>query len=153
MEITVFKSIFIYEKRGIWIKPFCDFFGLDVRNQHKKIKNDPILKNLVEKNTPDFGDVDKNGRILLTKKGFIRWIQIINPNIVNPDLRQSFILFQEKVFDFIYGSIDEKEIIATKNQRLEKLKKLEKKIKQEIKICENQISSFIKKDFQYTLNI
>jgi len=83
MELISFKKIVEYEKNAIWIKPFCDFFGLDVRNQHRKIKNDTVLSKLVAKNTPDFGEIDKNGRILLTKKGFIRWIQIINPNSVN----------------------------------------------------------------------
>jgi len=43
-------------------------------------------------------------------------------------------------------------MIASKNKRLQKLKSLEKKIKVEIKICQNDINLFVNKDLQYTLN-
>ena len=49
------KTVHYEESRLIWVRPVCDFFRIDVRNQHKKIKSDPVLGKLVEKNTPDLG--------------------------------------------------------------------------------------------------
>ncbi len=80
MESTafkIFKSTVKVENENIWIKPVCDFFNLHVQNQYIKIKNDPILGKLYGKNSTDLGEIDNNGRILLSRKGFIRWINII----------------------------------------------------------------------------
>lgn len=110
METTTLKmfSDTIQNENGlIWITSVCDFFNLHVKNQYSKIKKDPILgklvgKNrpdstqneiLVGKNMPDFGVIDNNGRILLTRKGFLRWIQIINPNTLHEELREKFIMY------------------------------------------------------------
>ncbi len=74
----MFESTVKYESDLIWVRPFCDFFQIDIRNQHKKIKNDPVLGKLVGKNRPDLGIIDENGRILLTKKGFLRSTRFAN---------------------------------------------------------------------------
>jgi len=58
------KTVHYEESRLIWVRPVCDFFRIDVRNQHRKIKSDPVLGRLVEKSTPDLGRIDDNGRIL-----------------------------------------------------------------------------------------
>jgi hypothetical protein len=131
--LDIFKQTVVEENDQIWIKPLCDFFELDVRNQHKKIKNDPILKKLVGKNTPVFGEIDKNGRILLTKKGFTRWIQLINHNTVREDLRDSFVQYQTMIFDYLYGSAQEHVDARRNYTRLQKLERLYGKIGNEIK--------------------
>ncbi len=145
--LDVFKQTVVEENELIWIKPFCDFFNLDARWQHKKIKNDPVLGKLVEKNTPDstifqklvekntldFGEIDKNGRILLTKKGFVRWIQLINHKIIRKDLQESFIQYQSMIFDYLYGSAQEHANARKNFTRLQKLERLYGKIGNEIK--------------------
>jgi hypothetical protein len=55
---------------------------------------------------------DNRQRILLPKVGFIRWIQLINPNTVAPELRDKFIGFQTFVFDHIYGAAEQQRRIA-----------------------------------------
>lgn len=145
--LVMFRQTIQYSGQNIWVKPVCEFFELDVRNQHKKIKNDPILGKLVGKNTPDFdetgklveknhtdlGEIDSNGRILLSKKGFVRWVQIINSNTVAEHLREKFNVFQEYVFDYLYGSVEDEDQIKIHYSRLQKLEKLYSKIGHEIK--------------------
>ena len=127
----------IQNKNGlIWITPVCDFFNLHVKNQYSKIKKDAILGKLVGKNRPDsaqneklvgkstteFGEIDKNGRIFLTKKGFLRWIQIINPNTLQEELREKFIMYQKMILDFLFGSLEEHETITKVNHELQQWK-------------------------------
>lgn len=50
---------------------------------------------------PDLGYIDANGRILLTKIGFNRWIQIINPNTIDVALRDKFILFTKMLINYL----------------------------------------------------
>ena len=87
METTTLKmfSDTIKNENGlIWIAPVCDFFQISLQNQQRKLKTDPILsklwmkmstdslenENLDGKISTDLGEIDKNGRILLTKKVF-----------------------------------------------------------------------------------
>jgi isopropylmalate/homocitrate/citramalate synthase len=153
MEIEIFKEVVTYEKNQIWIKPFCDFFNINYENQTRVIKSDAILANQSTKMSNSLVFGDNYRRVLLSKKGFVRWIQILNVNLVKPELREKFLSFQELIFDFIYGNIEEKEVTALKQQRLAKLKKLESKIKYEIKLCQSDISLYMTKEFQYTLGI
>ena len=148
----MFDETINYHGFNIWVKPVCDFFKIDVRNQHKKIKNDPILTKLVEKNTPVLGEIDKNGRILLTKKGFLRWIQIINPNIIPENMRSNFILYQEMVADFLFGSIEEHLELKNLNIRVQKLKKLRGKIGIEIQTCQNELTNALNHRYQYKID-
>jgi NAD-dependent DNA ligase len=148
--LQMFHTTIRFHQDMIWIKPVCDFFQIDVRNQHKKIKNDPILQKLVGKNTPDFGEIDNNGRILLTKKGFLRWIQIINPNTITKHLQEKFIQFQLLVFDYLLGSFENEDTIRTHYQRLSKLKRLKMKIGNEITRCETAINDYLSGRFLQT---
>lgn len=165
--LTMFRQTVQYNGQNIWVKPVCEFFNLDVRNQHKKIKNDSILAKLVGKNTPDLeenrksvpkqpgdlGEIDFNGRILLSKRGFIRWIQIINANTVTENLREKFSIFQELIFDYLYGSIEDEEQTKLHYNRLRKLERLYGKIGSEIKKEKTIVSHFLNVKYnQLTLN-
>ncbi|MEM8564920.1 MAG: phage antirepressor N-terminal domain-containing protein [Bacteroidota bacterium] len=143
----MFKSIVRIQNECIWVKPVCDFFNLDVRNQHKKIKNDPILSKLVEKNTPDSSDIDKNGRILLSKKGFVRWIQLINANTIAENLRSKFIRFQELIFDYLYESMEQVADITKSYKRLRKLRSLQSKIAHEISREKQRVKNYMDNRF------
>lgn len=110
METTaliMFQRTVKYEDSLIWIKPLCEFFEISVQNQQRKLKNDGILGNLWIKKSTDLGKIDENGRILLSKKGFLRWIMIINMNTVSENLRPKFIQYQELISDFLYGSFEQ----------------------------------------------
>lgn len=139
METTtlgMFTDTIRYKGANIWIAPVCDFFQISLQNQQRKLKTDPILsklwikmstdslenENLDGKISTDLGEIDKNGRILLTKKGFLRWIQIINPNTLQEELREKFIMYQEMISDFLFGSLAEHETITRVNHELQQWK-------------------------------
>ena len=132
-EITMFQQTVQFIGKNIWIKPVCHFFSLNVQNQYRKLKNDTILRNLWTKKSADLGEIDNNGRILLSKKGFIRWIQTINVNTIRKELQEKFVLFQTLIFDFLYGSVESEEKTRFHYTRLQKLERLYGKIGAEIK--------------------
>lgn len=151
-SLKMFTETVKVEGAGIWVRPVCDFFKIDVRNQHRNIKNDPILGKLVEKSLPDLGEIDKNGRILLTKKGFIRWIQIINPSIVPVDLREQFITFQELITDYLYGSIEEHEFISKLNTEIQVLRTHYSEIGNQIRTKQKQLVEALNQRYQYRID-
>jgi hypothetical protein len=154
METTtlkMFTETVKEENNMIWVRPVCDFFRIDARNQHKNIRNDAILSKLVGKNTPDLGENDKNGRILLTKKGFIRWIQIINPNIIPDDLSEKFIEYQEKISDFLLGTMEEHEMISATKNRLQNLKGQYSQLGNEIRQAQKELHNLLNNRYQYRL--
>lgn len=159
--LAMFRKTVQYDGQLIWVRTVCDFFNLDVQNQYTRIKNDAILgklygknstdllkseilyeenaqnssknRTMVRKNRPDLGKIDENGRILLSKKGFIRWIQIINANKIAVPMRERFVKFQELIFDYLYGIAEDEENIKLHYARLQKLERLYSKIGNEIK--------------------
>ncbi len=160
-DLIMFAETVKYSGNQIWVRPICEFFNLDVKNQYSKIKKDPILgklygknntdltnnEKLVGKNTPDLGEIDNNGRILLTKKGFVRWIQIINSNTIIDDLRDKFILYQSLVIDYIYGSFERDELIKVDYIRLKKLKRLYSVIGREIQRVDDRVKLYMDAKF------
>lgn len=82
---------------------------------------------------------DKYPRILLTKKGFIRWIQLVNANTIAENLREKFVKFQEMIFDYLYGSADENKKAKLNYARLHKLERLYGIIGSEIKRVKKEL--------------
>ena len=169
METTtlkMFSDTVKNEKGMIWITPVCEFFNLHVQNQYSKIKNDPILgklhgKNhtdlennddLYGKNIPDFGEIDKNGRILLSRKGFLRWIQIINPNTIPEDFRDTFILYQGMVADFLFGSVEEHETISLVNHELQQWKERYSEAGTMIRKKQAELTLLLNTRYQYRID-
>ena len=103
--LQIFNQTVQFEMDLIWVKPLCDFFNLNVQFQSRKLKNDPILSKLWTKTSRDLGEIDPNGRILLSKKGFIRWIQTINPNTIDKKLHHLAFQRVELLLIFIHECI------------------------------------------------
>ncbi len=151
--LTIFKKTVQYSGQNIWIKPVCEFFDLNVQNQQRKLKKDKILGNLWIKKSTDLGEIDKNGRILLSKKGFIRWIQLINFNTIRQELQDSFIQFQEMIFDYLYGKTESEQQAKIDYMRLKRLKNLYAKIGREIQRVEKGFNNYLENRFvQYKLD-
>lgn len=53
--MTMFQQTLEFQNEFVLIKPVCDFFGINLQNQHRKLKNDPIFCNLWTKKSTDFG--------------------------------------------------------------------------------------------------
>jgi hypothetical protein len=103
MSKLFIESIKMHQNDAIFVQPICDLFQINGQNQVRLIKKDPILSKEWTKKSDEFAFGDNHLRICLTKKGFVRWIQIINPNIVASELREKLENFQTFVFDYIYG--------------------------------------------------
>lgn len=178
--IAMFRNTIQYQDNLIWVKPVCEFFNLSVQSEYRKIKKDPILGNLwtksstdfekkadfdaktsteieensngLDKKRPELGVIDANGRILLSRKGFIRWIQIINSNSVEEGLREKFITYQDLVFDFLYGNVEEDKATQVHYARLQKLERLQGKISSEIKKEKRHLQDYLQHKFQLAIN-
>lgn len=110
-QLSVFNQTIKTQDDFIFVKPICDFFQIDYDKQAVKIKNDPILMNCAAKKPFKTLFGDSYPRLCLPKKGFMRWIQLINPNTLPAELREKFKQYQADVFDFFYGSAEENAII------------------------------------------
>jgi hypothetical protein len=154
MEITtlrIFSETVKIDGDKIWVRPVCNFFQIDVRNQHKNIKKDAILSKMVGKNTPSLGEIDDYGRIWLTKKGFSRWIQIINPNIIPDELREQFIEFQSMLDDFLYGSAELHTAIRKTRAELDEWTAMYSTSGNMVKRKKKELDELLNNMFQYRL--
>ena len=90
-------------------------------------------------------------RFCLDKKGFVRWIQIINPNIIVGNLRESFLLYQEMIFDYLYGAAEEQMMIGKLNAQLQALKSEYSRIGNEIRITQRELFEVLNRRYQYSI--
>ena len=149
--LQIFEKTIKTDGYDIFIKPLCDFFGLDTENQVLKIKKDPILANCYGKSSNKTMFGDNYLRFCLDKKGFVRWIQIINPNIIVGKLRESFLLYQEMIFDYLYGAVEEQMMIGKLNAQLQAMKSEYSRIGNEIRITQRELFEVLNKRYQYSL--
>ena len=102
------KAVFIDDEGNIFVEPFCKFFVINFKNQKRTINDDPILQTEGTKKYHELYFGDKRSRLCLRKRGFIRWIQLINAEIVHPQLQILFVQYQVAVFDYLYNGNEQK---------------------------------------------
>ncbi len=102
LELALRQTIVKAEDDKVFIELACKFFGINLLNQTERIRKDEICKSDFGKNHSEAVFGDKRLRLCLGKKGFIRWIQIINTAIVRKELRELFVQYQVAVFDYLY---------------------------------------------------
>ena len=95
---------------------------------------------------------DNYPRLCLDKKGFIRWIQLLNPNIIDKNLRQSFLIYQEMIFDFLYGAAEEQKMIGSLNAKLQNLKLNYRLIGIDIRTTQQKQLRVLNNRYQYSLS-
>ena len=149
--LQMFTATVKSDDQYIFIKPLCDFFGIDPENQGDRIKNDPILAKSSVKKPMKMLFGDNYPRLCLDKKGFIRWIQLLNPNIIDKNLRPAFSNYQELIFDFLYGEADQQKMIGQLNAKLQSLKVDYSSIGHEIRITQQQLFAALNRQYQYRL--
>ena len=135
----------------IFIKPLCDFFKIDTEKQVVKIKNDPILAFCYAKKSNKTLFDDNYLHFCLDKKGFIRWIQLLNPNIIDQNLRPAFLVYQELIFEFLYGAAEEQKMIGMLNAKLQDLKMDYSMIGNEIRTTQQKLFRALNDHYQYSL--
>jgi hypothetical protein len=139
--VTIFQETVKYSGRYIFIKPICDYFGLDYKYQSRVIGESPNLKKRSshEADKSLFGD--ERDRICLTKRGFLFWTTQLNPELINTEFREKFILFQESAFDFFMGSEVDEEISEAKILRRDELRVIEAQKLQELKEVRKELKA------------
>lgn len=96
------QTVLLSENEYIFISPVCDFFGLSTKNQIEQLKKDPICQSDIRKISSESVFGDKRKRLVLSRRGFIRWIQLISAALVSSNLRDLFQQYQVAVFDYLY---------------------------------------------------
>ncbi len=144
----MFRSTVKYAGEYIFIKPVCDFFGIQYDNQARRINGSPLLKTSTLKFTDKLLFGDERERLTLTKRGFITWVLQLNPQIVQVSLREKLYEYQTLIFDFLFGSIEREKETQVTYQRLAKLERLSSKIDKEIRLCKQQISEYLNGKFR-----
>lgn len=141
--LTMFTSTVKYSDDVIFIQPFCDFFQIDYLNQRKSINNNPLLKRSMSKKTSMLLFGDERERIALSKQGFITWIVQLRIQLVHPSLQEKLLEYQTLIFDYMFGNIQSEDKTKLAYARLNKLKRLQSKIKAEIKKAEKDIDGYL----------
>lgn len=136
LELALTTSIKKAETGEIFIEPVCRLFEISYRNQQRVISKDPICQSDSTKKYDELLFGDKRPRLCVGKKGFIRWVQIINAQLVRKDLQKLFIKYQVAVFDYLYMSAESKTI------QLEDLKKFNENINKALNI-KYQLKAYI----------
>lgn len=150
-DLIIFEETIKQVDGEIFVKPLTDFFGIDYPNQVERINRDKILKNQFGKNRFKSVFGDNIPRVTLSRKGFVRWIQILNPALVRVELREKFIDYQERVFDYLYAnSVEKDDQAATNYRRLVKLRRLYSLIGNEIQKVDREFKTYL--EGKYILN-
>lgn len=147
----MFHNTVHFESDYIWLKPVCDFFKINYENQTRKIKTDRILANHSTKKSSSLLFGDNYQRVLVDKIGFIRWIQLISVTTIDKDLQEQFSIYQELVFEYLYGSLQEEQETKMYYQRLRKLERLYGKVGAEIKRVKQLLAGHLDNKYQTRL--
>lgn len=149
-HITMFSKTIKYNGDLIFVKPFCDFFGIEYDNQCRFINSSPLLNTDTGKtiNKSLFGD--ERERLTLTKQGFITWIIQLRPKIVAPELREKLFSYQKMIFNYLLGSFGVEDQMRNTYARINKLKRLKTKISHELELCQNELKDYLDGRFLQT---
>lgn len=149
--LTMFNATVKFIDDKIAVKPFCEFFGLDFQNQTERIKRDPILNQLYGNFRTVAQDLKQREMFCLTKRGFIRWIDRLNPQNVAENLREKFIQFQLLIDEYLNGSEEEKLMIGQLNAKLQELKAEYGRLGAEVKATQKALFEALNNRYQYSL--
>lgn len=105
-ELEIFKGAIFMSDKDVAIKPCCEAFGIQYRNQIDRIKNDHILAKLVRKNSLVGADGKVREMVCLPIGGFLRWVNTINAGTVADKNRQTFNIFLETIHEYLMGSLN-----------------------------------------------
>lgn len=122
-ELTLFKTaVQIVENDFIAIKPCCEIFDIDYKNQAERIRNDFLMGQLVGKNHLTGADGKQYQMLSLPKSGFLRWVYTLNPNSIAEIHRQKFIQFVTLIHEYLFGDLNPAKLAKEKQERLAELK-------------------------------
>jgi hypothetical protein len=147
--VTIFQETVKYNGNYVFVKPICDFFGIDYTNQLKRINESPLTN--LESDTKVDKDIfgDSRERVVLSKDGFLIWTLQLNSDIIEESIREKFILFQKYIFAYLFGSKETRKLFAENMRRLSELYVLVSDTKRNLKTYLAEIKELekIKEDY------
>ncbi len=93
------------------IKPICTALGVDYSRQLKKIKEDEILCSVVGVTPTTGADGKEYEMTCLPLKYIFGWLFTINPENVNPEIKQSLINYRKQCYDKLFDSFTKRDAI------------------------------------------
>lgn len=143
-ELELFKSTIQYaDEDDIFIMPICDLLDISYKYQSEVINKDHYLKTSTRKKRSMSLFGDNRERLTLTRAAFVRWIQILNANLVRPQLVDKLEILQSRVFEYLMGSIQNNKNdqirLSYLYRQIESKKAERKAINSDIKIMEEEI--------------
>lgn len=111
------------------------------------------MKNLytTKADTHVFGD--NRPRAALTKIGFVRWVQMINPEIVDPSLKEKLTHYPLNVIEWIMGKVDVDAALRKAYKRSAEITDQIKELQSEKKRCDAFVKSYlVSKTYQTLLD-
>lgn len=105
---SALKTLVINDDGSIFVEPVCKYFGINFKSQKRRFLEDPILQSEGTKKYHELAFGDKRLRLCVGRRGFIRWIQLINAEIVHPHLQKLFIEYQIAIFNYLYNGNETK---------------------------------------------
>lgn len=140
------------ESGYIFVRPLCEFFQIHYRNQASKIKSDPKIATQVRNFALESLFGDNREHLSLTKKGFLIWILSINASTVAPELQGKFIQYQTYLSDFLFGTVEEHELISKLNTELQLLKRQYSELGNLIRNTQKELNEALNQRYQYRLD-
>lgn len=139
--LNMYQKTIKYHNEDIFIQPLCDFFGINYENQRRMINSDKILMKSSTKKSDVSQFGDNRNRLALTKRGFIRWVQLINVQIVDESLKDKLEEYQNFISDYLYNSSvkEDKSRIVYLYKRKDEIKLQRKQLSTELKDIESSI--------------
>lgn len=121
------------------IKPICTALGVDYSRQLKKVKEDEIL-NSVMGVTPSTGADGKTYEmVFLPLKYIFGWLFTINPENVNPEIKQQIINYRKLCYEKLFDSFTKRDnLLKEKVMYQIEIDKLEEELKSDPRYIEIQ---------------
>ncbi|MBW4362498.1 phage antirepressor N-terminal domain-containing protein [Flavobacterium taihuense] len=117
-------------EKAIAIKQICNALGVDFSRQLKKIKEDEILGSVMGV-TPTTGADGKTYEMnTLPLKYIFGWLFTINPENVNPEIKQDLIKYRKQCYEKLFDSFTKRDSILKEKAMYQiEIERLENELK------------------------
>lgn len=144
-----------YNEKFVAIKPICEAIGVDYDNQIEKINSDEILSQL----TPLRGATGADGKTykmrVISLRYVFGWLFTINPNKVNPEIKQDVINYKKQCYDALFDTFTKRTSILKEKTNLQiKIEALEKELEEDERVKKiKELKSSVKNASQRLNNL
>ena len=137
------------EQHYVAVRSICQALGIDYRKQFERIKNDPILKDVVTDTVTasDSTGIRKQAMVCLPVRYVFGWIFTIDDSKVNEKARPTFMQYKRECYDALYehfflrsAMYEQRErMLAKKRNELLQLEQQKQEASEQIKRIKTEI--------------